>query len=238
MLDGCAEQRFVVGRRGQAELELGLHEGDRVRVGGESQRLELRDRVRQGQVRQVQRDDLDRIRDDLDVQLGEIDALEVDHARVLAKRAEQLPVPGVDRVHPPRACLQQHPGEAPCRCSDIQGGSAGHDEVEGSERGLELRLAAEGLGTAYRDRGADRHERGCVRHDSALDDYRASRDRLFGIGDGWVCAHELLAEPAQRHTAFPGHVGLLSSLGSLAKRRPEARGRARDGRWLFGPTPR
>jgi hypothetical protein len=102
MLDGCAKQGFVFRRRGKAELELGLYERNCVGICGALQRLELRDRVREGQVRQVERDDLDRVRNDLDVQLGEIDALEVDHARVLAQLAEQLPVPGVNRVHAPR----------------------------------------------------------------------------------------------------------------------------------------
>jgi hypothetical protein len=103
---------------------------------------------------------------------------------------------------------------------------------EGIERGLQLRLAAKRLGASQRDRGAYAHERGSVCHDSAVDDNRASRDRSVWIGDGWVPAHELVAEPAQLDTAFAGHVGLLSSLGLLAKRRPEAHGRAQDGRWM------
>jgi hypothetical protein len=100
-LDGCAELRIVFGRRGQAELELGLYQRNCVCVRRESQRLELRDRVRDGEVGQIEGDDVDRVRHGLDVQLGEVDALEVDHAQVLAQRAEQLPVPGVDRVHAP-----------------------------------------------------------------------------------------------------------------------------------------
>jgi hypothetical protein len=145
MLYGRAEQRFVVGRRSEAELELWLDEGNCVRVRGQSQRLELRDCVREGQVRQVERDDLDRVGNGLAAQLGEIDALEVDHARVPAQRAEQLPVPGVDRVHAPRPGLQQHAGEAACRGPDVECDSAGHGDVEGSEGGLQLRLAAERL---------------------------------------------------------------------------------------------
>jgi hypothetical protein len=148
MLDGRAEERFVVGRRGEAELELRLHERNCVHVRGQSQRLELRGRVREGQIRQVERDDLDRVGNRLDVQLGEIDALEVDDARILAKRAEQLPVPGVHRVHAPRPGLQQHEGEALGCGPDVECDSAGHDDVEGSECGLELRLAAERLGTS------------------------------------------------------------------------------------------
>jgi hypothetical protein len=148
MLDGCAKQGFVFRRRGKAELELGLYERNCVGICGALQRLELRDRVREGQVRQVERDDLDRVRNDLDVQLGEIDALEVDHARVLAQLAEQLPVPGVNRVHAPRPGVQQHAGEAPCCGPDIECDSVGHGDVEGSERGLQLGLAAERLGNS------------------------------------------------------------------------------------------
>ena len=145
MLDGCAEQRFVVGRRGKAELELRLHERNCVHVRGQSQRLELRGRVRESQIRQVERDDLDRVGNRLDVQLGEVDALEIDYARVLPKRAEQLPVPCVDRVHAPCFGVQQHEGEAACRGPDVERDSAGDGDVEGSERGLQLRLAAERL---------------------------------------------------------------------------------------------
>jgi hypothetical protein len=229
MLDGCAEQRFVVGRRGEAELELGLHECNRVCVRGELHCVELRDRVREAQVRQVDGDDIDRIRNDLAVQLGEIDALEVDDAGGLAQRAEQLPVPGVDGVHAPRPCVQQHAGEPSGRGPGIERDSAGHGDVERIERGLQLRLAAERLVSSERDRRARTDERGSIGHDSAVDDDRASRDRRIGIGDGWVCAHELVAEPAQRHTAFPGHVGLLSSLGlwpSDGRRRTRALGTA------------
>ena len=48
MLDGPAEQRFVFGRRGEAELELGLHECNCVRVCGELDCVELWDRGREG----------------------------------------------------------------------------------------------------------------------------------------------------------------------------------------------
>lgn len=238
VLDGCVEQRLVVRRCSKAELELGLYEGHRVCVRGESHRLELRDRVREGQARQVERDDVDRVGNRLDVQLGEVDALEVDDARLLAQRAEQLPVPGVDRVHAPRPGLQQDAGEAARRGPDVERDSAGDGDVEGVERGLELRLAAKGLSTWEGYRRAYSYERGTVCHDSAVDRNRASGDLRVGIVDGWVCARQLVAEPAQGHTAFPGHVGLLSSLGLLAKRRTEAHGRARDGRWMFAPTPR
>ena len=119
MLDRCTEQRLVVGRRGEAELELRLDEPNCVCVRGELHGLELRDRVGEGQVRQVERDDLDRVGNRLDVQLGEVDALEVDDARVLAQRAEQLPVSGVDRVYAPCSGLQQHAGEAPGCGADV-----------------------------------------------------------------------------------------------------------------------
>ena len=229
VLDGRAQQGFVVRRRCKAEIELGLYERHRVCVLGELHCLQLRDRVREGQVRQVERDDLDGVGNRLDVQLGEVDPLEVDDARLLAKRPEQLPVPGVDRVHAPRPCLQQHAGEAACRGPGVECDSAGHGDGEGVECGLELRLATKGLSSSERDRGACTYERGSVRHDSAVDDDRPSGDRRVGIIDGWVCARQLVAEPAQLHTAFPGHGGLLSSLGLLAKRRSGG-ARARSGR--------
>jgi len=108
MLDGCAEQRFVVGRRGKAELKLRLHERNCVHVRSQSQ------------IRQVERDDLDRVGNRLDGQLGEVDALEIDYACVLANRAEQLPVPRVDRVHALCSRVQQHAGEAACRGPDVE----------------------------------------------------------------------------------------------------------------------
>jgi hypothetical protein len=55
MLDGCAEQLFVFGRRGKGRARTEALRAQ-VRVRGELQRLELRHRVREGQVRQVERD--------------------------------------------------------------------------------------------------------------------------------------------------------------------------------------
>jgi len=52
-------------------------------------------------------------------------------------------VPCVDRVLALCSGVQQHAGEAACRRPDVERGSAGGGDVEGSEGGLQLRLAAE-----------------------------------------------------------------------------------------------
>jgi hypothetical protein len=67
------------------------------------------------------------------------------------------------------------------------------------------------------------HERIRVGNDAPVNDNCTARDRRFWITDRWVRSDELVAELAQAHTALTAHCSrLLSSLGLLVKRRPEA----------------
>jgi hypothetical protein len=75
----------------------------------------------------------------------EIRPLEIHDARVLAQRAKQLAVPGVDGVDALRAVAEQRAREAAGRCAGVERHPALHLHGECGERGFELRLAAQGL---------------------------------------------------------------------------------------------
>src|SRR5438132_3700063 len=99
-------------RTGERELELRLHQRDQVRMCVEVDPVELRKRVGEREVGEVDGDEVDRLRHEPARQLAEVRALEVHDARIGAQRAEELAVTRVDGVHAGRSPLEQDRGEA------------------------------------------------------------------------------------------------------------------------------
>jgi hypothetical protein len=139
------QRRFVRRRRAELELEHGLHQGDEVAPFGQRHQVELGDGVGQRQVGEVEGHHVDRVRDELGCQGPEVGAFEVHDARVLAERPQQLPVPGLDRVDPARAVLEQHAREAAGRRPRVEGHAVVDDDPEGGQGGAELGLTAHGV---------------------------------------------------------------------------------------------
>ena len=71
-------------------------------------------------------------------ELPEIRALHADHARVTSQPVEQLATPNVDRIHDPRAALEEDIGEAARAGSGVEAGEAGWIDRECLQRRLEL----------------------------------------------------------------------------------------------------
>ena len=88
------------------------------------------DRGSQCEVRDVDGHHLDRIGDEAGVEGGDVGGLEVDDARILAQRSEQLTEPRVDRVHARGARLEQDPSEATGRRAEVEADPPGHAHVE------------------------------------------------------------------------------------------------------------
>ena len=105
---------------------------------------------------------------------------------MLAERAEQLPVAGVDGVDTGRAGAQQHPREASGRGAEVERDPAVDLHRERLERSGELRLASQGLLAlrAQRDRGVAADERGRVDRDTAVDEDTAVSDRFGRVDAG------------------------------------------------------
>jgi hypothetical protein len=96
--DGCAQLDCLDRRRGQPELEHRLHKRDQLRLRTDLEWLELRSRVGDREVGEVDRDHVHGLGGERPVEVAEVDALEIDDASVVSQRAEQLAVAGVDGV--------------------------------------------------------------------------------------------------------------------------------------------
>ena len=81
-------------------------------VGRELHPIELGDRPRQRQVREVEGHQLDLVGHELGREVAEVRAFQVHHARVLAQLAPELPEAGVDGVDAGRAVIEEHGREA------------------------------------------------------------------------------------------------------------------------------
>ena len=154
--------RLGLRRRRQRELEHRLDESDQIGVLGDSQALELRHRVCDGEVGQVDRDHVHGLRHSLRVEVAEVDALQVDDAWVLPEGAEQLAEAGVDRVHTRSAGLEEDAREAARRRAHVDRDAPSHRHVEHRERRAKLGLAAERNLAAELDTRALGHERARV----------------------------------------------------------------------------
>ena len=105
---------------GETELELRLHECDRIGPLRDRNSVQLRHCLAQGKIRQVDRHDVDLVRNQGQVELPEVRRLQVDDAGILTQRPEQLPVAGVDGVHAASTREDQDTREASCGRADIE----------------------------------------------------------------------------------------------------------------------
>lgn len=134
-MDERGRQQIVGRQLDDLELELWLDERDELGVGSEREGLELWHRDCERRVRDVDRDELDEIRDELARQRAEVGRLEVCDARILAQRAEQLAVAGVDRVDAARAVLEQNAREAASGGADVDRDAIDDARLERFDRG-------------------------------------------------------------------------------------------------------
>jgi hypothetical protein len=170
----------------EAELELRLDERDQLGVRRDLDALELRNGRCEREVGDVDRHDLDGLRDERAIESAQIRRLQVDDACVLPQRAEQLAVPCVDGVDAPDAGGEQHAGE-PARGGAHVERDAPHDlDVERGERRLELRLAPEPPRHHDLDPCISADERARVAHGEAVDVHAAARDQGLRIGEAGV----------------------------------------------------
>jgi len=208
------ERRGVSGRPGKPELELRLDERDR--IGGERDlhAVELWNRGCQAEVRDIEGDDLDDVRDDAGVEVTEVRRFEVDDARVLAERPEQLTVSRIDGVDAACARGEEDAGEAPGCRAHVERDTVADLDSEGGERSKQLRLAAQLLPVPEDDRRSLGDERRGVREQPPADENASLANDLLGIPDVRVGPHELVPQLAQAPTALATQDRLLSDAWS------------------------
>src|SRR5665213_688225 len=142
--EGLVQAGAIGRRRGRAQLEHGLDEGHERRAARDGDAVKLCDGGADAQVGHVDRDHRERLGNAYRVEVGDVDRLEVDHARVLAQGAAQLAVAGIHSVDAAGAGLEQHRGEATGRRADVEGDAARYGHVEGRQGGVQLGRAAQG----------------------------------------------------------------------------------------------
>jgi hypothetical protein len=161
---------------------LRLDQSDEISVSGDSDSVvQLANRISQGQVGKISCDDVDLIRDELPVEGGEVRPLQADDPRILAKRSQKLPEPGIDCVDPRRARSEQHPREPSGRSTEVEGDSFIDRDLEPFERGCELYLSTKRLLAADRDRGVQPNERRRVVDHATVNDHQPRQDCPGGI---------------------------------------------------------
>jgi hypothetical protein len=199
--DRVGQGRSVLRRPGEPELELWLDERNGRGIGRELDRAELRDGVRDRQVREVDRHDVDRVRHELARELAEVRPLEVDDPLVEAQRAEQLPVPRIDGIDTLRARVEQHTREPARGGADVEGYAPIDVQRERSESCAQLRFATQDDVEANDDRYARADERRRIRAHDPIDRDLARANASLGIVEVWMRPRELVDERAQ---ARPG----------------------------------
>src|SRR2546430_6678631 len=128
---------------GETELELRLHECDRISPLRDRNSVQLRHCLAQGQIRHVDRHDVDLVRNERPVELPEVRRLQVDYASILTQRAEQLPGARVARVHAASTREEQNPREPACGRAEIERYTSPEVHWKHRQRGLQLRRAAQ-----------------------------------------------------------------------------------------------
>ena len=120
LVTACTNCSAIVWGFGLAELELWLDERDRMGAVGDPNGLKLRDGVAQSEIGEVKGDDIDHLGDEICVQLAEVRRFKVHYPGILAKRAQQLSVPCIDRVNPADAGMEKNAGEASGGGTDVE----------------------------------------------------------------------------------------------------------------------
>lgn len=128
--DGSPDDPGVRWRRGEPELEHRLDQADQVRVRSDGDAVQLRDGGGQREIGDVDGQDLDGLRYEAAVECGDIGGFKVHHARILAERAEELPEPGVHRIHARGARLEEDSGEATGSRTEVEAGSTRNQDIE------------------------------------------------------------------------------------------------------------
>ena len=105
--------------------------------------LELRNRITQGQIAQVHRDDLDCLGDDRWTEDPQIVSLEVHDPRISSETADQLAHAGLDGVDPPGAHRKEGRGEPSRTRSYVESDSCSNGDRELVQRRRELHIATE-----------------------------------------------------------------------------------------------
>ena len=213
------------------ELELRLDEREQACVACQRDPVELRDGLREREVREVDRDDVDRLRDELRSKVRDIRSLQVDDARILSQRPEQLAEADVDRVDTPRTLVQEHLRE-PAGCgAEIERDRVAERRRERLDRRPELHLAAQRLLLDDRYGRVLGDERGGVPHGDPADRDAPAENRFLGVRDVRVSS----AERVEQSHASLGH---RASLTFQPERALRSLGMADGARWidLLDPT--
>jgi hypothetical protein len=105
--------------------------------------LELRNRITQGQIAQVHRDDLDRLGDDSWTEDSQIVSLKVHDPRISSETADQLAHAGLHGVDPPGAQGKEGRREPSRTRAYVEGDSCSNGDRELIQRRRELQIAAE-----------------------------------------------------------------------------------------------
>ncbi len=184
--DGSIDRlRPAVGRwkARRPELEHRLDQRDEVRIRSDVEATELRHGERQREVRQIQRDEVERLRHHVDREVCDVRPLQHDDALVLPERASQLPVSDVDGVDAGDADLQQRRREAAGRRADIERDRSARVDVEPIQREQELRRSPEYRVGANDDRLVVSDQPHGVQGGDAADEDPALTDHRLRIGD-------------------------------------------------------
>jgi len=109
--------------------------------------------------------------------------LEIDDARILTERAEELAVPGVDGVDAPHAGGEEGTREATRSGAEIESDATADTNVETRERGAQLGLAAQWFRIPHDDGRVRADQRAGVGDDASVDQHAAGDDRRQWILD-------------------------------------------------------
>ncbi len=130
---------FVFERRArEMEFEHRFDEYDQLGVACNRQRTELRDGVRDRQIGEVDRDDVDGFAEPIGSELGKVRALKIGDPRILAKRSKELTMSRIERVDMARPSLQKRNSEAAGRGADVERNATRDRAVECCQRGAQF----------------------------------------------------------------------------------------------------
>ena len=109
--------------------------------------------------------------------------LEIDDARILTERAEELAVPGVDDVDSAHTGGEQGAREAARSGAEIESHATSDANVESRECRAQLCLAAQDFRIPYHDGRLRADQRARVGDDASVDQHAAGEDRRQWILD-------------------------------------------------------
>ena len=123
---------------GSPKLEHRLHQRHQVGIARDVESLDLWQRIRDGQVAQIDRDEVDALGYEATVDRAEVVALEVHDPVIDSEPTDELADAHVDRVHPAGAAIEQGGREAAGTRSDVSRYAVGDGHAKPIERVREL----------------------------------------------------------------------------------------------------